>query len=89
MEQSVDFPQLSYKDSIETLSIDELKQFQSLYIQTKTYYLDVLASVTEETRQKDPVAISAIERALQLNQEDLTQIELELDKRSTIETTQQ
>ena len=89
MEQSVDFPLLSYKDSIETLSIDELKQFQSLYIQTKTYYLDVLASVTEETRQKDPVAISAIERALQLNQEDLTQIELELDKRSTIETTQQ
>ena len=89
MEESVDFPQLSYKDSIETLSIDELKQFQSLYIQTKTYYLDVLASVTEETRQKDPVAISAIERALQLNQEDLTQIELELDKRSTIETTQQ
>ena len=72
---------------VATLTISELEQYQSLYKQTKDYYEHVLSTVSDETKQKDPTSIQAIELALQLNSDELRIITEELAKRTVSTST--
>jgi hypothetical protein len=79
LSQDDDTDCIEYKD----LTIEDLKQFQSLFEQTKSYYTTLLLPSSNETIKQ------AVDIAILENQKELDAISKELSSRTASSSTQQ